>query len=459
MNNIIDMQSVLNTNYFETVPEYEISLRIALELARRGYVADFTGFKTKVSLNDTSYKYLKNYLMEDSLVLGFSKEENVDYFDGTDVIADFSMYSLDGKPLFEDNGNYLVWNSEWASNCYGDIYARNKLYHLIADFIINLSVRHLVDVILGLETREVSFELDFEYTKNFRIFFRLLSFIRSSSLGSYIKLDIPKEDDANLNYLIFNYECEVANKKKDYTLEEKMNNLRKEGVSEGMVMVLFERSRFNKSNTSGRIENATLIRINEIVSDTIYFSKVRALRTREESKRDFEEIPIENRPAYYDILIPQDSIIEEGTLLIRECGFGTYFNTEKYLICPISTTEMCTKLVSDGDRVFEKELNEAEAIYYTLRQNDAAIDFEKYRDFYFKGEKGYYDTLDHSVLDFTLESATNSFDLSAEVPEVQLYERKLYEKQTTKKDIDGELCDMDDYQLSDEDLLAESETD
>lgn len=452
MNNVIDMKEVLNTNYFETVPEYEISLRIALELSRRGYIADFTGFKTKVSLYETGYKYLKNYLIENDLVLGFTKKEDVRYFDGEGVIEDFIISSLDDKPLFEDNGNYLVWNSNWASNCYGDIFARNKLYHLICDFIINLSVRHLVDVILGLETREVSFELDFEYSKNFRIFFRLLSFIMSSNLGRFIKLDIPKEDEATLSYLVFNYESEVSNKKREYTIEEKKANLVKVGVSEGMIMVLFERSRFNKSNTSGRIENATLIRIDEIVSDTIYFSKVRAIRTREESKRDFEEIPIENRPAYYDILIPQDSIMEEGTLHIRECGFGSYFNIEPYLICPISTTEMCVKLVSDGDRVYEKELNEAEAIYYTLRQNDAAIDFEKYRDFYFNGRKGYYDTLDHSVLDFTLESVSDSLDLTAEVPDIQLYDRKLYEKQT-------EVNGIDDSELADEDLLSESEVD
>ena len=43
------------------------------------------------------------------------------------------------------------------------------------------------------------------------------------------------------------------------------------------------------------------------------------------------------------------------------------------------------------------ELSEAEAIYYTLMQNNANIDAQKYRDYYFGGSKGYFDEVDNSV--------------------------------------------------------------
>ena len=52
-----------------------------------------------------------------------------------------------------------------------------------------------------------------------------------------------------------------------------------------------------------------------------------------------------------------------------------------------------TKLLSDDGVVFEESLNEAEAIYYTLKQNDAPIDYQLFRDYYFNGEEGFYDKL------------------------------------------------------------------
>ena len=41
-------------------------------------------------------------------------------------------------------------------------------------------------------------------------------------------------------------------------------------------------------------------------------------------------------------------------------------------------------------------MTEAEAIFYTLMQNEAPIDADLYRDYYFGGGEAIWDSLDHS---------------------------------------------------------------
>ena len=169
------------------------------------------------------------------------------------------------------------------------------------------------------------------------------------------------------------------------------------GFEEGMVLILFERKGINTSNSLGNIDSAKLVRVDEIVEGKLYLSMLRATRTYEETAKDFEMIPENNRHLYLDLLDYSDSIYDSTVVELRECGVGNHFFRERYLIDSISTVDKVKKLVFNGKDIVELELSEAEAIYYTLMQNDANIDAQKYRDYYFGGSKGYFDQVDNSL--------------------------------------------------------------
>lgn len=389
----IVLTEVFGRPYFETRSEYLMSIALAMEGARRGVLVDFTGMKTRCPLSSNVYAGYKNYLIENNLVLGATVlEDNAYPYDHEDLSF------LDKPNLFEDNGEYLYWNTEYAKDVLGSDYYRKTTALELEYLYIQLTAKHWLDYLLGIESRCLYLGLDKYQSQNASTYLDIES-LRHSLKGfdQVVSITLDEGCRIDLKLSLFQYDAHYLGFNREYTLEEKLSQMAQYGFEEGMVLILFERKGINTSNSLGNIDTARLVRVDEIVEGKLYLSMLRATRTYEETAKDFEMIPENNRHLYLDLLDYSDSIYDSTVVELRECGVGNHFFRERYLIDSISTVDKVKKLVFNGRDIVELELSEAEAIYYTLMQNNANIDAQKYRDYYFGGAKGYYDEVDNSL--------------------------------------------------------------
>lgn len=389
----IVLTQVFGRPYFETRSEYLMSIALAMEGARRGILVDFTGMKTRCPLSSNVYAGYKNYLIENNLVLGATVlEDNAYPYESEDLSF------LDNPKLFEDNGEYLYWNTEYAKDVLGSDYYRKTTALELEYLYTQLTAKHWMDYLLGIESRCLYIGLDKYQSQNASTYLDIES-LRHSLKGfdKVIGITLDEGCRIDLKLSLFQYDAHYLGFNREYTLEEKLSQMAQYGFEEGMVLILFERKGINTSNSLGNIDAARLVRVDEIVEGKLYLSMLRATRTYEETAKDFEMIPENNRHLYLDLLDYSDSIYDSTVVELRECGVGNHFFRERYLIDSISTVDKVKKLVFNGKDIVELELSEAEAIYYTLMQNDANIDAQKYRDYYFGGSKGYFDEVDNSL--------------------------------------------------------------
>ena len=389
----IVLTQVFGRPYFETRSEYLMSIALAMEGARRGILVDFTGMKTRCPLSSNVYAGYKNYLIENNLVLGATVlEDNAYPYESEDLSF------LDNPKLFEDNEEYLYWNTEYAKDVLGSDYYRKTTALELEYLYIQLTAKHWMDYLLGIESRCLYLGLDKYQSQNASTYLDIES-LRHSLRGfdQVIGITLDEGCRIDLKLSLFQYDAHYLGFNREYTLEEKLSQMAQYGFEEGMVLILFERKGINTSNSLGNIDAARLVRVDEIVEGKLYLSMLRATRTYEETAKDFEMIPENNRHLYLDLLDYSDSIYDNTVVELRECGVGNHFFRERYLIDSISTVDKVKKLIFNGKDIVEMELSEAEAIYYTLMQNNANIDAQKYRDYYFGGSKGYFDEVDSSV--------------------------------------------------------------
>lgn len=388
---MIHISELYKKDYFETVSEYRFALSFAMECARRGDILSVDGVRSQADLNSRVHAGYKNYLMDNNLVVGFSsKEEDVYPYEE----QDYSFLSKDN--LFEDNGEYLYWDMDWGLEVLGRLFYKHAGVGDIPYLLEFLVARHLYDVLTGQETRKLYIKLTLQLSSTFSSYLDLVSLYNSCpNLAEYVEIVLHERSSVDLKLSLFKYDSNNLGFNKEYTVEEKMNFLQLNGFTEGMVLILFDRKGINTSNDLGSIEMAHLVRLDEVVDGKLYLTQLRGTRTYEETAKDFLMIPEKNRALYYDLLDKSDSVHGSMVVDLRECGVGSRFYREKHLLDSISTTDMVRKLVSNNGKIFEQEMTEAEAIFYTLMQNDAPIDADLYRDYYFGGGEAIWDSLDH----------------------------------------------------------------
>lgn len=389
---MIHVSELLKKNYFETVSEYRLALSFAMECARRGDILSVEGVLSQAELNSRVHAGYKNYLIDNDLVVGFTKKEE-DFYPYEE--EDYSFLSNDN--LFEDNGEYLYWDMDWGLETLGSLFYKHAGVGDIPYLLEFLVSRHLYDVLTGLETRKLYIKLTQQLSSTFSSYLDIVSLYNSCPhLSEYITIVLHERSTVDLNLSLFQYDSKNLGFNSEYTVEEKLNFLQLNNFTEGMVLVLFDRKGINVSNDLGNIEMAHLVRLDEVVDGKLYFTQLRGTRTYEETAKDFLMIPEKNRPLYYDLLDKSDSVHGSIEVDLRECGIGNRFHREKHLLDSISTTDMVTKTISNGGEMYEQEMSEAEAIFYTLMQNDAPIDAELFRNYYFNGGEGIWDNTDHT---------------------------------------------------------------
>lgn len=386
------IRDIFKKDYLETVSEYRLALSLAIEWARNGSILSFEGVLARGELQSRVHSGYKNFLIENNLVKGFTRLDD-DFYPFTSLV-DYSF--LSNSNLFEDNEEYLYWDADWGIKALGSDYYK---YGGVGDiqYLLELLVaRHLYMVHTGIESRKLYIKLSQQLSLTFSSYLDIVStYMTCPHLQQYIEIVLHERSNVDLKLSLFQYDSNNLGFNKEYTVAEKLNFLELNGFREGMILVLFDRKGMNVSNSLGSIEMAHIVRLDEIVDSKLYLSPIKAIRTYEETAKDFLMIPEKNQYLYYDLLDPYNPIGDTIVVELRECGISNRFYREKHLLDSISTTDMVTKLISSDGNMFERDMNEAEAVYYTLMQNGTPFNSELFREYYFNGSKGIYDSLSH----------------------------------------------------------------
>lgn len=385
---MILVKDIFGRSYLETRSEYRLAMALAMEGARRGNLLDFSGVRSRAGLGSPVYAGYKNYLIETNLVRGATVKES-DFYP-YDSGKDCSY--LDKPNLFEDNGDYLYWDESYGLETLGSLYYSLSGVLDMQYFLAGLVAKHWMDYLLGIETRCLYIKCSIQLSKTISSYIDIES-VRQSfpEFSKIVKIVLNESSNIDLKLTLFQYDAQHLGFNKEYSVEEKLSLMDQLGFKEGMILILYDRAGINTSNSLGRIDAAHVVRLDEVVNGKMYLSYLRATRTYEETAKDFEMIPEKNRHLYYDLLEAHDSLYDSTVVELRECGIGNHFFREKYLIDSISTVDKVKKLVSPRGVVIEEELSEADAIYYTLMQNDSPINSKLFRDYYFGGKEGYWD--------------------------------------------------------------------
>lgn len=393
--------------YFETKSEYRLAISLAMEGARRGIPLDFSGMKARSGLDSRVHAGYKNWLITNNLVLGATVLEEDEYPYENDDLSYLEMSNL-----FEDNGDFLYWDQNWSLEIIGSRYYEIANVSDMVYFLERLVCKHWMDHLLGIELRPLYLKFGSQLSATVMSYLHLES-LRNSlpKMSKIFTLVLDERTNVDMKMSLFHFDAQNLGFNKEYSVDEKLSILDQKGFTEGMILVLFERKGINRSNSLGRIDMAHLVRVDEIVDGKLYLSLIRGTRTYEETAKDFEMIPEKNRHLYLDLLDTHESIYDSMVVELRECGIGNHFYREKYLIDSISTVDTITKLVSKNGEIFEQELNEADAIFYTLMQNSAPIDADLFCEYYFSGREPFWysvsDTMAKSPLEFVPKDYLN----------------------------------------------------
>lgn len=401
---------IYKKSYFETVSEYRMAMSLALEFARRGMKLDFTGMKSQVDLNSPIHAGYKNFLINNDMIIGATRLEDNPYdFEGFE-----DLDYLDSKDLFEDNKEYVYWDRDWFFDNFGSIYYSLTRVGDMPQLLERLVCRHWVDNLLGLESRKLFIRITKQVTATVSSYLDIVSLYNSVSyLSDIFSIVLDEGSSIDLKLSLFHYDSVNRGHHQQFSVEEKENFMNQLGFREGMVLVLFERKPISETtkNTVGKIISSHLVRLDEVVNGRVYLTMLRCTRTYEEIAKDFMNIPENNRYLYLDLLDRYSSAYDTKEISLRDLGIGDRFYAESFLIDSISLDDYVTKLLSNDGVVFEESLNEAEAIYYTLKQNDAPIDYQLFRDYYFNGEEGFYDKLNQDGVSSTYYFVEDEIDL------------------------------------------------
>lgn len=176
------------------------------------------------------------------------------------------------------------------------------------------------------------------------------------------------------------YECHVwlANEFRTLRLfsdEEKFNNF---PYSVGSILVLHTKvGRLSPSAPWGSISSSVLVKLLDITEEGILISRITIQGTLEDSLTDFLQLPLENRYRFASML---QKVEESKPKLLPYSDFGVDYSmfNETHLLTGLSDKrdDQVLTHIYDGSEVKTYKLQEADLVYFCLKQNGIEVDRE-----------------------------------------------------------------------------------
>ena len=203
---------------------------------------------------------------------------------------------------------------------------------------------------------------------------------------------------ADVEFSLFISNGVMAKRNKEWTVLEKLKLMELEGIKDGSICIMYERTGLVETNRVGRIVNSSIIRINKIDTKKmkLYITIIPLYRTKEEVRMDYAEIPEELQGMFSDMLEFNVKLFDK-TLDLYTLGISNYLTDEEVFIECIDEYGDVDKYITVGKRILNTRLSQRDAIYWLLCQYDIEFDRELYKSMYLLEDSFLWDTYNKFV--------------------------------------------------------------
>lgn len=393
---MIMCKDFLKRNTFESYSEFYLMLAVAKECYRLGTHLDMTGM---IIERDIAPKNMVNYfkvLVNMGAIVGEGIEkDSVKYESDLDMDTScFTELSDKGKLFYEEEDCFL-WSYEIASKLYSE-FSLTMLHSMkMGNILMHLTACYLVNVYLGyLPCKPFKISItDRQKVISTYIYINLVSCSKSFKFfKDNVILDLDFADFVvDLDYSIFMNNGIMANRNKLWSISEKKEFLKKEGLVEGAICIKWERRGMCESNPIGRIIGCNLVRVEEIGNNYVTLTDIYLVKTKEELLDDYYDIPEDKRVMFKDLLDFNVNLYLEN-IPITSLGVKNYISTEETLFLNrLDPLELVTKKITIDGNTSQVEMTEINAIYWLLCQFEVEFDRDMYKSMYSPEEELLWD--------------------------------------------------------------------
>lgn len=407
---MVSCSDFLGRSEFKTYSEFIFMLCVAKEYYRRGNLMDFSMMNIDDVLGSKQKLMLRWCVYHGYVYIGdvevSQPSENEPYKFNLDAITHY-----EGK-LFCEKEDCYEWTSEWAKGQdYGDYWKDLYFYSELGTILLHTVAHMVVSIREGeVPRKKIRFFADNGVACSTYIYINLLNCTRTIDwFADMVQIDIDLDGKSvDIDLSLFINSGIQADRRKHWSIKDKVTQLKSEGIVEGSICILYERKGVAKTNTVGRITNASIVRVDRISKNSILVTVLPVYRTKEEIESDFNEIPSDIQANFLDML--SFKINETQRLIdLYSLGISNYIFDEDLFLAPIDEYGTTEKYVTvDGKRGI-LELSQVDAIYWLLKQFGVSFDEKLYKQSYSGGRELLYDRYDCSYDDRSVRVVHGTF--------------------------------------------------
>ena len=377
---------VFGKDVVESHSEFNLALALAKCCRDWGYCLDMSGMVVN-----------ENNVSEESLMqFRYLIKEGYIYLEGAEIsgrvepgFPDVDVTFYKDIPLYNYQGDLALWSFTWAVNNYGEKAVNFSYYNKRGFIVLSVVAYYILKRVFGNErSRKLVVSMDFTEAKNTYYYLNVFSCCQSLEwLNEIVELDIDMSDmkGVDLDYQVFCSNSYLSKKYNFYTVSEKRNFMKQEGLNVGSILILWERGGICANNRFGNIESSTVVRLDEIGDNYIGVTEIHVNKTKEDVEDEYFEMDEEMRDLYSDIL-SKPPLVTPSTIGLENLGVEGYFYTERFLITKLDRREKVVKTISGNGEKWRREISGIDAIYWLLCQYDIEFDKSLYKSMYSEGE-------------------------------------------------------------------------
>jgi len=396
----INCQGIFKRNDFKSYSEFYLALCISSVCKARGFQLDMSLMNIESNVIPSEHiAYFKYLLGNGSIYIeGVQAEEELVE---PSLFFDTTLLELCKDKLYVECKDAYEWvYKDFTDRCTEELGYIGvgklpiALIHIVASFML--------DVITGVKgkTKPLKIIITDMVVKNTPVYVNLVSCDKTFDLfNELISLDVDFSDfKVDLDYSILCNNGKAAKRNRLWTIEDKRKFFEKEGFKEGMIAILWTRKGMCTSNPAGRIIDASVVRLDKLLTDRLDVTKIAINKTKEELLDDYRDIPDEKQYLFADILNGGPNLTKTS-LSLYDLGINNYFEMEDSFITLIDARCKVTKKITIDREAIYLELTNIDAIYWLLCQYSVDFDRALYRQVYNKGEMLLWDEFGEDEVD------------------------------------------------------------
>lgn len=383
--NELFVKDIFKRSYFRSYSEFYLALCMGAVLGGRGYSLNMDGMTVEAdTVPKNMISYYKYLLEKGSITLSLYEKGSNSMGVSLENIKCALDVSVFGKvPVVKGVGDGFYWSIRYARESYGD-YSRDFLNgSVLGNNLVHIVAYHLVDCILGGRRKVLTIEFDSFETKTPSYYINVYSCLMTLPfLKNYVDLHVDFSDtNVDIEYSIFCSNSTVASRYKPHTVGEKLDVMKKFGMVEGSILVLWSRKGMCANNPYGKISDAKIIRLDEIGDNFLGVTQIALNKTKEELLADFYDIDEDKRSIFIDMpsKTPDKRSFE---IELYNLGIDTYLYDEDRFITLLDEYGTVDKLVTIDGTVSNVRMNNVNAIYWLLRQYEIDFNVDLFREMY-----------------------------------------------------------------------------